>query len=156
LRTWKQSPGRHKLYKGVGGVTAAICTRPRRLVAESPPPLPVPAGPTWSRLPSTRSNLLAASTTCPAAKATCLATCSTSRNRLLRGGGRGPRVAGQLQVGLVEQVARQVALAADRQAFRGGLPMKLSRACGYALAALVHLARQQPEGHLTSRAIAES
>jgi Rrf2 family cysteine metabolism transcriptional repressor len=34
--------------------------------------------------------------------------------------------------------------------------MKLSRACGYALAALVHLARQQSAGHLTSRAIAES
>jgi Rrf2 family protein len=34
--------------------------------------------------------------------------------------------------------------------------MKLSRACGYALAALVHLARQQSEGHLTSRAIAAS
>jgi Rrf2 family protein len=33
--------------------------------------------------------------------------------------------------------------------------MKLSRACGYALAALVYLARQQQsEGHLTSRAIA--
>jgi Rrf2 family protein len=32
--------------------------------------------------------------------------------------------------------------------------MKLSRACGYALAALAHLARQDSEGHRTSRQIA--